>query len=116
MFGTTVDSNVIDIKNKLNQANIGKRGALVHQVLANLTPYVNAVKSPIGVEIIKEDLLRCDGLLKEIIAYICKSPFSMTTYEALLPKVIEFNSLYDRMIKITEKIDNYLKLAYEKQT
>lgn len=95
-----MDNKVIDTRSKL--INMGKRGADTIRVLGNMTPFINALKSNIGQEILKDDISRHDELLVKVYN------------ETITPVELgEFRYLKARLIKVSERVSNYIKLSEE---
>lgn len=96
--------NVMDFKDRLNKMNMGKRGALVIEALRNLEPFIISLKSSVGAEILKDDILRYDELLGKVIDENINSQ-----------ELAELRYVRARLMRITGRLDTYFKLLNESQ-
>mgnify|MGYP001563776288 CR=1 FL=1 len=90
-----MQSAIEDIAGYLSKA--GKRGAHTLDILGKYQPFVTAVSSPIGWELLKDDIQRHEELLEKIY-----------NEQADVRELAEFRYLKLRLKKISERISIYL--------
>jgi hypothetical protein len=85
------------------QEKYGKRAASTLGVLGKLVGFVEAIKSPLGLELLKDDIERVDELLEKMIL------------ENITPQELaELRYLKNqRLPKVTGRISTFLKLSKE---
>lgn len=82
--------------------NRGKRGVETIKALAKLQPFVSAMRSPIGSEILKDDVNRQEELLSKI--------WNETATDQ---EKAEFRYLKQRLEKISKRLEEYILKGQE---
>ena len=80
----------------------GKKADLALNQLAKLNEFVQAINSPIGQELLKDDIMRLEDISSKI-----------WTEEVTKEELAEFRYLKGRVAKVTERLNNYLKQSQE---
>lgn len=94
------DPSLKDVESFL--ASNGKRGSMTISLLGKLNPFMLAMKSPVGQEILRDDIDRHEELLKKMYE------------ENITPQELaEFRYLKGRLKKVSDRISLYLKSTNE---
>lgn len=80
----------------------GKRGSMTIKLLAKLSPFIQAMNSPIGREILKDDIDRHEELLNKIY-----------NENATPQEMAEFRFLKGRLQTISQRFSQYVSKAQE---
>ena len=76
--------------------NHGKQASLTVSILGKLQPFMNALKTELGQEILKDDMIQHEILLTKIY-----------NENATIQELAEFRYLKNRLRKIAERVNTY---------